>query len=48
MNLYDALIIANQIPASVCCTKEEEQALSKVINAATKYFAEHEVEPVSK
>ena len=40
MKLYDALIIVNQIPASVCCTKEEEQALSKVIDAAIKFYAE--------
>lgn len=39
MKLYDALVIANQIPASVCCSKEEEQALAKVIDAATKYYA---------
>lgn len=48
MSLYDALIISNLIPASVCCTEEEKQALEKVIEAATKYFAEHEAKPVSE
>ena len=48
MNLYDALIIVNLIPASICCTKEQEQAIEKVITAATKYFAEHEAKPVNE